>query len=492
MHVVDNQKYHDYQAARAAAPAWRNVLDEYVLPAIMFGSIGAIAWAIRGTDGWGGIDGTVVPGMAWGILWYYMCHRRGVSCYGVPFWLGMGIALGGELGYGQYVSWIRGLFNAGEEIIHISPWLGWLWFGITGIGWGAPGGAALAWSLSERKSATVWLGRIIIPAATAYLGWIAVQTWPGLFFPNHNLGIYDGEIGRHLDRTIYTNTQNFTVVSWWLGSILVAVFQRDWLSLKFNAIVAGGFGPGFALAAIWCLGYGFAAQYIDWWKMWELSSGFNLGMLYVIAFGVAMRHIPRRVDSHANPSKGSWFAGRVFEIIVGSLFIMTLYLEQQFWESVLLALMFAVFMMIVAVQPDMGVDVQLCQARRGRVLWIYSVMLFIIVTYHGATSTLGKFLETHTEEMVSQYSWPVERFALFLPVAIAVSLVGMAMMTRALRSPLDTMRSVNWRLRLTTLTTVLGLVGAVSIWPSKIGVVYALMVCFAIGSIVMIEERVRE
>ncbi len=106
---------------------------------LLFASMGAITWAIRGTSGWGGIDGTIVPGMTWGILWWYVCWRRGVDARGVSLWLGLGISLGGELGYGQYVSWIRGSFNVGDETVPIAPWIGYAWFALCGVGW-APRG----------------------------------------------------------------------------------------------------------------------------------------------------------------------------------------------------------------------------------------------------------------------------------------------------------------------------------------------------------------
>ena len=58
--------------AQAEATSWVTARvevkpDEW-LPMLLFGSMGAITWAIRGTGGWGGIDGTIVPGMTWGLL----------------------------------------------------------------------------------------------------------------------------------------------------------------------------------------------------------------------------------------------------------------------------------------------------------------------------------------------------------------------------------------------------------------------------------------
>ena len=71
----------------------------------------------------------------WGLLFYYYAYRIGLDAAPVVFWLGMGIALGGELGYGQYTAWILGKFYVGDDIISIEPWIGYLWFMVCGIGW---------------------------------------------------------------------------------------------------------------------------------------------------------------------------------------------------------------------------------------------------------------------------------------------------------------------------------------------------------------------
>ncbi|MFH1742318.1 MAG: hypothetical protein ABIH23_25215, partial [bacterium] len=113
MTVTDPEKYQQHREARGPLLGGAVTPRELWLAILLFGSIGAITWAIRGSDGWGGIDGTILPGMTWGLLWYYLCYRKGIDAKGISFWLGLGIALGGELGYGQYVSWIQGKFNVG-------------------------------------------------------------------------------------------------------------------------------------------------------------------------------------------------------------------------------------------------------------------------------------------------------------------------------------------------------------------------------------------
>ena len=431
MTVADKAKYQRHrEKGTAVYGLW--------LPMLLFGSMGAITWAIRGTGGWGGIDGTIVPGMTWGLLWYYLCYRKGIDARGIPLWLGLGIALGGELGYGQYVSWIQGKFEVRDATIPVAPWVGYAWFVICGIGWGAPGGILLGWALDAKASWRRWLTRLLIPLGVGFAGWLLVRASPSLFFPNYNLGLYVGELDRHLTRTVETNTQNFVVVAWWVGALLVAALQRDRATLTIGAIIGGGFGIGFTLAALWCLGYSFAPGYIDWWKMWELNAGFYLGLLYVAALYWTMG----RIDKAHRPN-GDPIAGDTEAIPFPNL------LE-----------------------------------RRRSISLVIAVFLLLFIMFLGASSNVGVLLGLYRESDVDQYAWPLARVALFAPAAVLILGVTAYKIGRLVWLT----RRHNWsgfeaaRLpeRMADLMTVIGVVGAATIWPSKIGVLYALFLCFAL------------
>ncbi len=68
------------------------------------------------------------------------------------------------VGYGQYTSWIRGIFYVGEGTIPIKPWLGYFWFIMCGIGWAAPGGILLGWAIGKRVSMQIWIVRSFLLA----------------------------------------------------------------------------------------------------------------------------------------------------------------------------------------------------------------------------------------------------------------------------------------------------------------------------------------
>ncbi len=485
--VVHRQRYAKHRGVRDSQSARAARVHELILPGMLFGSLGAIAWAVRGSNGWGGIDGTIVPGMMWAILWFYICWRKGLACYGVPLFLGLGIALGGELGYGQYVSWIRGLFNVGDEVIHVSRRQGWLWFFLCGIGWGAPGGVLLGWALSQKTSWSVWLGRLTIPCITAWLGWSLVHWYPALFFPNHDLGIYATELGRHLDRTVYTNTQNFTLVAWWIGAVLVAAIQRDKASVVMCAIIGAGFGPGFSVAAIWCLGYEYAPAYIDWWKMWELQSGFNLGLLYVLALYWCVRQADKAHTGDGAPLDAPlpepsppveprvWCVQYLAVTLAAFLLVLIPYLERSPKTGFAMGLLFVVFMFWLMFQVTRGLDTRLATELYGRLSLIFCVFVFLLVTFRGASSTLGLVLELYPPESVEQYSWPPRRTMLFLLMVSGVVIWTLYQMVRTLwpagNQPRDS-RAAGLAERITDMMSVLTVVGAVSIWPSKIGILY--------------------
>ncbi|GMQ80338.1 MAG: hypothetical protein BMS9Abin04_314 [Planctomycetia bacterium] len=574
MTIADNDRYHRHREACAAGPWSRAALGETWLTMLLFGSMGAITWAIRGTGGWGGIDGTIVPGMTWGLLWCYLCHRKGIDARGIPLWLGLGIALGGELGYGQYVSWIRGMFNVGDAVVPVAPWIGWAWFALCGIGWGGLGGIALGWTLGGRTSASVWLVRLVVPLGAALLARLVIQAVPWLFFPNWDLGFYlpragnalhptivstttqtsmllvwlaaallvtfnwavsektrgprrlvrsvslvavactvvlsmrlsgwlffpedslglgSGEFGKHLGRTVYTNAQNATVVAWWLGALLVAAIQRDRSTLAAGALLGGGFGFGFALAALWCLGYAWAPGLVDWWKMWELSAGFNLGLLYAVVLAWSVRQLDRTSGPNGlaratrNEAAGSGYARwcETAALAVGVFLVVYVMGREEFpTVAILLGLFYAVALALATRATDRAGDPQSVTERRRSISVTYSAFLLLFIMAWGVSSQTGILLGLYDAKAVDQYAWPRARVLLFAPAGVLIAGTALRRTWRILRGhqaparPQPEARRLG--LHMVDLMTLTGVVGAASIWPAKIGVLYALFLALAL------------
>ena len=471
----------------------RNWIYDLLLPILLFGSIGAIAWAIRGTAGWGGVDGTVLPGIMWGVLWYYLAYRKGIDARGVVFWLGLGISLGGELGYGQYVGWIRGIFSVGNETIYIEPWLGYFWLIICGIGWAAPGGIILGWVLGKDVSIRTWVIRSIMVVfllmvlfSSPFVDWIGVillKSNSSLIFPNIDLGLYTSVLDKHLERTVYTNTQNFAVVVWWIISLLMAAYQRDKTTLIVGIIIGGGFGIGFMQSTLWTLGYGFAPSYIDWWKMWELNAGFNLGLLYAITFYWSIQNVIAKDENSKvkEVSKINEWRDTLYLAFGGSILIYFVGFEYFFWTGLSLSLFYLISMLLTT---NGSLNSKQISERRKNISITFSVFYLVFLMFHGGSERLGIILELYSEDAVSQYSWPLERILLFLPVALIITYIAILKMWQILsgrklnnqNKVIPTKQSV----RIIDLMTVMGFIGVLSIWPAKISVFYSIFLVLAI------------
>lgn len=505
MTILNQEKYNQHLEARSGGK--HSMVYELLLPILLFGSIGAIAWAIRGTAGWGGVDGTVVPGLMWGVLWYYLAYRKGIDARGIVLWLGLGIALGGELGYGQYVGWIRGIFYVGDGTIPIEPWLGYFWFIMCGIGWAAPGGILLGWVLGKRVSTGRWIVRslilstlLIILFAWPFVDWLGeflLKTNSSILFPNIDLGIYSGELGKNLSRTVYTNTQNFAVVVWWIIALLEAAFHRDKTTVMTGLLIGGGFGLGFMQSTIWALGYGLAPTYIDWWKLWELNSGFNLGILYAIAFYWVIENMDKAEQSNSSTTystevrtKLTEWRDTLFLAFGGFLLLFFVGFEYFFWTGLALSLFYFIAMSLTTIGD---LDSNLISERRKNISLIYSIFFLVFLLFHGGSERLGIVFELYSLDEVSQYSWPLKRILFFIPAAIVISAVAIFKMWNVLRpnteqNKLDLITSKQ-SMKIIDLMTIMGFIGVLSIWPAKISVFYAMFLVFAIFAFNRLENR---
>lgn len=550
----------------------RTSVREVVFVALVFAGMGAITWAIRGTAGWGGMDGTLVPGLTWGLLWWYICWRKGIDARGIPLWLGLGITLGGELGYGQYVSWLRGEFSAGGEILPISQWLSLTWFGICGIGWAAPGGIALGWALAGRKPLDVWLARLVIPLGFAFLTRMTMQTWPWLFFPKWDLGLYvaksnataaaetftfsqgtmlaiwcfcaslcvvacvltakvrwpqwiargilisavgivsllllplaqwlffpsdqlglfTGQLGQHLGRTVYTNSQNMIVVGWWLGALFVAALNRDRQTLLAGLVIGAGFGVGFPLSALWCLGYQYDPHLVDWWKMWELQSGFNLGLLYVAVLYWAVAEVEKKSVKISGTERSTYQKWCETTAAAMSVALIVHVLSRDYFLStgIFLAILYVAPMMFTAFYKEAVGD------RQRGVSFVYSVFLLLFIMAWGASEREGILLGLFDPKAVDQYAWPTARKIIFAPAGIVIVAAGLFQMWRAIFYPPigkpSNAETPRISARLVDLMTFTGVVGAISIWPAKIGACYAIVLClvlFAFNRLNLVNNR---
>jgi hypothetical protein len=399
------------------------------------------------------------------------------------------------LGYGQYVSWIQGKFHVGGSIVPVAPATGYLWLLICGIGWSAPGGIILGWALGGRTATQHWIVRsllllllLVLLFFSPAIDWLSERFLRiGLvIFPHADSGLYINARDAHLERTLYTNTQNFSVLLWWLVALIAAAWQRDRTTLVTGLFLGLGFGLGFMQSAVWCLGYGAAPDYIDWWKIWELNAGFDLGVLYAILFYWHTRH--RDASTLAMKTDAPNLLSERIETLAlafaGALLIFSAGFEYFFWTGLFLTVFYFAAMLFAGSRvgrPNAG---SAAGDRRRAISFIYSVFLLLFILFHGGSSRAGVILGLYSADAVDQYAWPLARVLLFVPVAVVITAVAVWKMIQIIRTnsfPEQAGHDASrWSVYMIDLMAVIGFVGALSIWPAKIGVWYAFFLFLAL------------
>jgi len=113
--------------------------------------------------------------------------------------------------------------------------------------------------------------------------------------------------------------------------------------------------------------------------------------------------------------------------------------------------------------------------------------------FHDGSYSLGVILEIYSTDTVSQYDWPLERYLIFAPVALVLISVAVFKMRQVLRiddektypNSVPSLRPE----RMIDLITLMGFIGALSIWPGKVGVLYALFIALAIFAFNRLERQ---
>ena len=391
--------------------------------------------------------------------------------------------------------------------------------------------------------------------AVEFLGRVFLHLCPRLVFPHFQLGIYQNAteaLDPNQQRTIYTNSQNVGFLCWWSLALGVALVRRDRTTWILGLMLGLGFGTGFPLSACWCLGYADVHSRLDYWKVWELSAGFILGVVYSIALGWAQdRVVAERASSVSGPLLPS---AALWQGSEGRTAASVLKQQQERWRSAcsVPTVCLIVFLAYADGNPlgiQTGVFLSLfyiavlgyCSLRRGSLVQpahsrangslVYSVFLLVFVLLRGASTRIGLVLGLYDKAAVDQYAWPLQRRWLFGPTAAALVATALVSLRHGNGLPATSTSTADIRLigvrgnsltestavlhnresarqrpclclrqqstcqaasegidwsAVAGLVTLLGVVGAVTIWPEKIGILYAIamhVAVFALGRI---------
>ncbi len=349
--------------------------------------------------------------------------------------------------------------------------------------------SVLVWFGTTKVFQSGWTARSVslCGVGTVIVLLLLVAEW--LFFPEDQLGLFAGELGSHLGRTVYTNSQNAIVVGWWMGALMIAAIQRDRYTLLAGLAIGIGFGIGFPLAALWCLGYVYAPGLIDWWKMWELQSGFNLGLLYVIVLYWVIRHVEE--DREASYYEGvstfqQW--SETLSMALGAFLVIYVMARETFCTvGILLGLLY-----IGALFQSTRYSNRVVDRKRG-ISFVYSAFLLVFIMTWGASAQVGILLGLYDAKAIDQYAWPPARIAIFVPAGILIVGAALLKMWKEIRNPgavlLSCPDATRTSARIVDLMTFTGVVGAASIWPEKIGVLYACFLGLALYALNRLDGR---
>ncbi len=294
MRVVIPELNKMYRLHFRSASKKESLIYDKIIPLALFGIVGAFGWAIRGTSGWGGIAGGAIAGFWWGALFYLLAKVRGIDARWQFFAIGFGIAFGGMNGYGQFISWIRGVFSVGDpsmvespvvetSTLPLNPAIGFMWLAIVGLEWGGNAAGFLSWTLKKPKNPKEWAIRILCPVLFAIVAFLTVKYNPNAFFPHYSNELYASEQCRiHCARTASTLPTLSLFVGQFVGFLVAETLLKNWEGLKTMAIMAVGFAIAFPLSSLWF--FGNLEGFSSWWKLWEESIGLIGGISIGIAF----------------------------------------------------------------------------------------------------------------------------------------------------------------------------------------------------------------
>jgi len=109
---------------------------------------------------------------------------------------------------------------------------------------------------------------------------------------------------------------------------------------------------------------------------------------------------------------------------------------------------------------------------------------------HGGSERLGIYFDLYSLDEVSQYTWPLGRMLLFLPAALILVAVTFFKLKHALCCGGSNGVFLKYY-HLTELITFTTFIGILSIWPSKIGVLYSFFLLIALFAVNRLEFKNR-
>lgn len=272
----------------------RDLKSDLLLPCVFLASTGGAFWAVVRMSG-EGCGWT--SGLMWGLAWHYLSAvqghpgRRPFGSAWFVLAMVVGMYFGGMHGYGQFHSWVDGIFHLEsktDRAVPINPLLGYWWNFLCGLGWGGVAAVFAAWSGATRPHRWwEWIVRIGLPVGLAW-GFRAFTEWrPDLVMPLYgHVDYLDPTLCPDCARTTRTIVESTMWLGFCLGGFIFEALRRNWRNLAFMGTMGVGFAVAFTLFEWLHTLPNLTSSQIGWWKYWETSvgtvGGLVLGMCFLV------------------------------------------------------------------------------------------------------------------------------------------------------------------------------------------------------------------
>jgi hypothetical protein len=282
-----------------------NLVEDLLLPTLLFAALGGMTWAVRGCSGFGAVAGCIFAGVTWGAAWWYLSHdprqeqSRRYSSGWIVLAVTLGIGLSCNRGWMQWPSFFEGklLTNASTgAFVPISKSYGFLWLFIAGVPWAGIGACALAWCGSARETRLWhWAIRIGCGVGAAELARYLIKTYPQDFLPLYSSlerQYHDRRANPNLQRLIGDCTSAMVHMGYYLGFLAFEFLRRDWKNIVLILTVGLVNGAGWALCQNWKWANEiWGTNTFNFWRCWESSGGISIGVAYGLAYFLVNRRM---------------------------------------------------------------------------------------------------------------------------------------------------------------------------------------------------------
>ncbi len=286
----------------------RGLVEDLVLPTLMFTALGGMTWAIRGCSGFGASAGCIFAGVTWGAAWWYLAYdaagvqTRRYSSGWIVLAVTLAFGFSGARGWMQWPSFFDGHLdtNVGKhQWVPISRSYGYLWLFIAGVPWAGLAACALAWCGSIKETRVWhWLLRMTLGIGGFYLARYLYDTFPEYFLPLYGeleSRYKDLRANPNLGRLINDCGLAIAHLGCYLGFLLYEFLRRDWKNVVLIVTVGLLNGIGWAAFQNWkWTKQVWPGASFNFWRCWESSGGLSIGFAFGIAYYLVNRPMSER------------------------------------------------------------------------------------------------------------------------------------------------------------------------------------------------------